>query len=324
MKPLHSFADNIPMWVYNLLSLISALVALLSAGGSILFAFIKGIDQVNTVLVLIVVALVAVLLVLLLRLLKYRKLSRSRIKTTSVGLRTLASQSRDTFFDTQHSLKTGNLTVEYLTEKMKESLEKGLDSLCQIMTDFTGEEVSACVKIMENSEKEDGSIDIDSAKIRVFCRSSNSNPERLNYDHSSDRTDMYLKNDTALMLIVGEDKDQLDHFYQQDLDKFANDCQSAKRAYRCYTPDRSKYYNGVIILPIRIEFKRLYYYERDDAYHVIGFLCVDSLSKNTFQPKQEIFNCDVVRGFAAEFYVLLSQYRHYLKKLKDARKERGV
>ena len=49
------------------------------------------------------------------------------------------------------------------------------------------------------------------------------------------------------------------------------------------------------------------------TYDIIGFLCVDSLATDAFLPKQEVFNCNIVRAFADNIYVLLGQYAHYLK-----------
>ena len=63
-------------------------------------------------------------------------------------------------------------------------------------------------------------------------------------------------------------------------------------------------------------FNKLYHFKKNEGYHIIGFLCVDSMSKNAFRPEQEIYNCNLVNTFADEFYVILSMYRHYLNKIK--------
>lgn len=118
------------------------------------------------------------------------------------------------------------------------------------------------------------------------------------------------------MRIVGG-HGQHDHFYQGDLDKFAKSCRDAQQEYVCPTRERSNYYNGTMVLPIRILFNKLYHFKRNEGYHVIGSLCVDSLSTNAFRPEQEVNNCNLANAFADEFYVILSAYQYYLNKIKQ-------
>ena len=80
-----------------------------------------------------------------------------------------------------------------------------------------------------------------------------------------------------------------------------------------------KYYIGTFVVPIRIELSRLFYMKEDMPYHVIGFLCLDSLSKNAFLNKQEKYNAEIIKSFADIFYVALSKYGHYLQKIQDAK-----
>ena len=236
-----------------------------------------------------------------------------RLKMTSSGMHDLTHSFRDAFFDILHEYKLGGMTVSLLTKDVEDCIRTGLDALCTVMNAFTGEEVSACLKLIECAE-DSGEIDLENAKVTVFCRSKNSDSSRVNYDNSPDRATMFVKDDTALMRIIGPHAQQ-DHFYCGDLDKFEKLCEGAQEEYKCPTKNRSKYYNGTMVLPIRVLYKRLYYFKKNDAYHIIGFLCVDSLSKNAFQANQEKYNCQVGNAFADEFYVILSKYSHYLRKL---------
>lgn len=308
--------DKIPLWVYNLLTLISAVIAIASpviAGIAQIVRWTRG-EESSITWPLICGSLAAVVLLLLFRFLKYRTLATRRIKSVSSGMHQLTHQFRDTFFEILHEYKKGSLNVDSLTTKVNSCLREGLDALCDIVADFTGEEVSACIKLIECNNAED--IDINSATVCVFCRSSKSDPRRKAYDNSPDRAVMYLKNDTALMRIVGNVHGQQDHFYQGDLDKFAKSCEDIfQEEYACPTKQRHIYYNGTMVVPIRVLFNKLYYFKKSNAYHIIGFLCVDSMSKNAFRPEQEVYNCNLANAFADEFYVILSKYRHYLNKV---------
>lgn len=317
IRRIHNLTGKIPLWVYNFLTIISAIIAIVSpffAGIIHVVKWIRG-EESSITWPLICGSLVAVIVILLLRFNKQRTLATRRIKSVSAGMHQLTHNFRDTFFEILHEYKKDSLTVDSLTMKVDSCLRSGLDALCDIVTDFTGEEVSACIKLIECNDAEE--LDINSATVCVFCRSSNSDPRRKTYDNSPDRAVMYLKNDTALMRIVGNVQGQQDHFYQGDLDKFAKSCEDTQEEYACPTKHRSRYYNGTMILPIRVLFSKLYHFKRNNAYHIIGFLCVDSLSKNAFRPDQEVYNCNLANAFADEFYVILSKYRHYLNKINQ-------
>ena len=86
-----------------------------------------------------------------------------------------------------------------------------------------------------------------------------------------------------------------------------------KRRYENTNVNYLNSYKSTIVVPIRIETEKLYDIKNKNKYNVIGFLCVDSLSTDAFLSKQEKFNCNIVKAFANNIYVLLGQYAHYLK-----------
>ena len=315
MKPLQKLTDNIPLWVYNILTLLSSLIALLSFLFNIILAISGKIhDQSRTISIVLGIIFICCFIILCVRVNKYRKLSKNRLVSTSRGFHSFTHSFRNSFFDILHLYKIGQLTNESLTLHVERCIKNGLDSLCNIMEDFTGQKVSACIKLIECTD-DSGEISLDTATTRIFCRSTNSSSERISYDNGPERAHMYIKDDTALMRIVGNYGEAHDHFYCGDLDKESKISEEINQAYHCPTPNRSKYYNGTMILPIRIPFDKLYYFKQDKAYHILGFLCVDSLSKNAFTDAQEDDNCSLGNAFADEFYVILSKYRHYLNKL---------
>lgn len=312
--------DKIPSWTYNLLTLISFIIAIAPPISDAITQVIKFAQGENSSIVWPLIgdtSWIAAIIILLLKFVKDRMSVARRIKTVSGGMHQFTHRFRDTFFEILSEYEKDSLTVDSLTTKVKSCLRDGLDDLCDIVTDFTGEEVSACIKLIECKNAEE--LDINSATVRVLCRSSKSDSRRSRYDNSKERAVMYLKDDTALMRIVENVHGQQDYFYQGDLDKFAKSCKDVQEEYVCPTKQRNNYYNGTMVLPIRTLFEKLYHFKRNDGYHIIGFLCVDSMSKNAFRPEQEICNCNLANTFADEFYVILSMYRHYLNKIKQKR-----
>lgn len=317
-RKIHDTIDKIPSWAYNLLTLISFIIAIAPPISTAITQAIKLAQGKGSSIVWPLIGNVswtAAIIILLLILIKDRTSAARRVKTVSGGMHQFTHRCRDTFFEILNEHEKNTLTADSLTTKVKSCLRDGLDALCDIVADFTGEEVSACIKLIECKNFEN--LDIDSATVRVLCRSSKSDSRRNGYDNGKERAVMYLKNDTALMRIVENVYGQQDYFYQGDLDKFAKSCKDVQEEYVCPTKKRSDFYNGTMVLPIRALFEKLYHFKRNDGYHIIGFLCVDSMSKKAFRPEQEIYNCNLANTFADEFYVILSMYRHYLNKIKQ-------
>ena len=105
--------------------------------------------------------------------------------------------------------------------------------------------------------------------------------------------------------------------FQEALSEYKKELEKIGKTYRNTNENWSKYYQGTIVVPIRIEFKRLYHQKKNESYHIIGFLCVDSMSTDAFTEEQENYNVDIVKSYADIIYLLLSQYKHYLKKLEQ-------
>ena len=76
---VRSFIDKIPIWVYNLLTLIYAIIAIATpiiAGVTYLVNYIKGKENTHIAWPLICLGLIAVIFILIFRASKYRSLSR--------------------------------------------------------------------------------------------------------------------------------------------------------------------------------------------------------------------------------------------------------
>jgi len=186
-----------------------------------------------------------------------------------------------------------------------------LDNLCEVLNSFTQRKISACIKLITYNEAEE-IINIDNASLVTFCRSNNSDTDRQNYENHNKV--ILLKDNTDFREIVSNGNDK-DYFYQGDLEAYDKLLQKTGKHYDNTHKDWYNYYAGTIVVPIRIEFKLLYHQNKDDEYHILGFVCVDSKSKDAFTEQYEKYNVDVVKAYADLIYILLGQYRHYLKKL---------
>lgn len=113
-KILQRLTDKIPLWVYNVLAIVSATIAIVTfIAGLITWLTNRTNAPSSNYWILSIVVLVGTTGVLTIRIFKYRKLLRERIKMTSSGLHDLTHSFRDAFFDILHEYKLGILNKIY-------------------------------------------------------------------------------------------------------------------------------------------------------------------------------------------------------------------
>lgn len=301
---------HIPLWVINLVTVVSGIVTIITPVVTLLITLIEG-SSPKLWWWLSVGVLCVFVLILLVRMRKYRDLADRRMKDTSYHFHKTSHDSRDVFFDILHSRNLKELTDNELNRIYKSQLSTILDYLCHIMKSFTEREVSACIKLISYSKTEE-TIDEENAELVTFCRSHNSVTDRNNYER---RKPILLKDNTDFKDIISSENNK-DYFYQGDLKQYDQDLKALGKRYENSNANWEKYYRGTVVVPIRIEFDKIYHTKRN-PYHILGFVCVDSMHIDAFTTKQETYNVDVVKAFADHIYILLNQYRFYMKKLYE-------
>lgn len=304
--------NAIPLWLINGLTVVSGIITILSPIAAIVGAAI-GLFAYNAIVIATIVALLAFIVHLLFRIKKYRKLALDRMRVASENYHKFTHELRNVYFEIMHSHKKNTLSEETLSQTCQKTLSTMLDRLCEIMKSFTGREVSACIKLISYSE-DDEVINIDNARLITFCRSTNSDTGRGTYEGSKI---ILLKENSDFYEIVSPEYPK-NYFYHGNLGEYSKQSlETFGKPYENTDTAWTQFYKGTAVVPIQIEFKRLYHQKRDSSWHIIGFLCVDSLSTDAFDDKQERYNIDMLRSFADAIYILLGQYRHYLKKLTN-------
>lgn len=311
--PMKEKLNAIPLWFINAVTVVSGIIAILSPIAAAVGATF-GLLSVNTLTLAIIVAMALFILILFLLMRKYRKLAHARMSVTSENYHKFLHEVRDVYFDIMHSHKSHTLTEAELSHTYQRTLSAMLDRLCNIFESFTGRKVSACIKLISYGDGDETSID--NAKLITFCRSTNSDTGRGTYEGTKE---ILLRENTDFFEIVSPEYSK-NYFYHGDLEKYSKELlKTFGKPYQNTDVGWSQFYKGTAVVPIQIEFKRLYYVKKkkDTKWHIMGFLCVDSLSKDAFEEKQETYNIDILRSFADAIYILLGQYRHYLKKLTN-------
>lgn len=301
--------SELPFWFINLISIIACGISIFSVATTLILFILNKITLKSSI-IFIIIMLIIIITILITRVRKYRIIASNRMEKTSINFHIFLHETRDVFFETLNSHKQNTLTTSELTRTCKNSLSNILDNLCEIMSSYTGREISACIKLITYNE-DDEIINSDNATLVTFCRSRKSNTNRDNY---TSHTKIFLKDNTDFLEIISNDNNK-DYFYQGNLDKYAKQLTKVNQEYKNTNSDWKSYYKSTIVVPIRIKSEKLYDHTQEDSYHIIGFVCVDSLKTDAFTAKQERYNVDIVKSFADIIYVLLGQYRHYLKKI---------
>ena len=316
---MEKLANKIPIWAVNLITVVSGIITIITA-----FVGLGNLININDkqpyhwVYIIVIFALLFVVFIFFLHIRKYRQASSARLKVTSFNYHKLTHNCRDIYFDTMHNHKTKKENITTLTEGIKQNCSVILDNLCELMNDYTGQEVNACIKLVSyiNDDEDVVSENMQDITLSTLCRSHNSSTERGNYEEK--RPIKLVDNTDFLDIIDNVNGSTKNYFYKGNLKEYDQQLKNAGKSYCNTHLNWERFYIGTIVVPIQIQFRRLYYTQKNNACHVIGFLCVDSLSPNAFDDKQENFNVDTVKSYADLLYILLGQYKYYLKKINES------
>lgn len=312
-RKINEFCEKLPIGFINLISIISSVITIITpiVGIVSFLRFYPKNSAIFVIYIATVVILFAMLLIMLRYLIKYRNLMIGVKKVSTNKFFDLTRNFRNSYFDILSYKKTKKLTIELLTEKVEKFLRESLDDICQIFKEFTYQDVSACIKYIDCV----GEVDRETATIKTFVRSSTSDAARSENDNSLQKP-LYVKDNTDFYSILSPNsQNRKSYFYQRNLPNYAKELERNGEHYCNSTDNWERYYKSTIVVPISVANKRLFFNSRDDNYNVLGFLCIDSLSTDAFLEKDERYNRDIAKAFAAELYIILNQYRHYLAEL---------
>lgn len=302
-----NFFNNIPNWVINLITVCSGLLSIVAPISSIIMFTITK-TPAGFFYFLLYIPLFIFIYMLIMQTKKYRKVSFEQLKVTSRSYHSFFHETRDIFFNVMQDYKKGTLDIKSLSMIYQNKLILILNLLCDIMKTYTGEDVYATIKFIADNKQ-----DLSKTKLITFCRSSNSTSTRGNYEIE---TPIYLADNTDFLDIVDPNRtSRKNYFYQGDLKAYDKALREQGKKYKNSNPMWEDDYLSTIVVPIRIKANMLLDKNTSGNYDLIGFLCLDSMSKNAFTQSQESFNVDIMKSFADGIYLLLSQYRHYLNKL---------
>lgn len=307
---MEKYMNKIPLWLINAISIISGVLTIITA----IISFFATYNNSTIIFKIAIVTLCSFILLLIFRIKKYQKISFEKQYTSAFVYHKLTHESRDLYFDIMRTHKDKLENIRNLTDAYQSHLSNLLEQLCDLMEKYCGQKISSCIKLITKPYST-----IDDATLKTFCRSTKSATNRGAYETPKNPIKI-CDNTDFLDIIDPVNGANRNYFYQGNLKEYDKKLREDGKHYRNSNPDWDNDYIGTIVVPIQIENKRLYDSKKEDSYHVIGFLCIDSKSTSAFLPRHEKSYVNIVQSFADIFYVLLSQYQHYLRLINEKEK----
>ena len=327
MEKLKAKLDNIPYGVYDGLSIISSVITLITAVWCVVKAVvtIQEVDgqfviDLNTLLLLLCILVIMFSIVTIVKLCKYARIIRALRKSFTYNYYNAAHDLRNVYFDIlmQHKKEESKDSVEILTTVTRTFLGDTLDYLCEILESLTGKEIHGCIKLIENLHGQSSEIDPRVATVKTFCRSKNTQPQRVSNDQVDNKSKRIYDNTDFYDILDSDNTSCNSCFYCSNLKEYEKHLRKSGKRYKNTTPDWEDYYRSTIVAPIRVANKRLFFNNLTSGYNVVGFLCVDSMSTEAFRNttfEKENYSY-IVKSFAAEVYIILNMYSYYLEQIK--------
>lgn len=278
---------------FEFLSLLAVLIASTLAIGSLIV-----LGQSDLTVILFIFG--GVYLSILLKTKKLAKLSNQRLNYFSSSFHRLTHLLRDEYFRLGASFQKNEINEKCITNNLRNTSEKAINYLAESLSASTGHSISTCIKYfcvqdsvgkLEDRTKNDKNEVPANFTVKTLCRSANSDPSRFD----SDRYALTTEN-TALNKILN---DGCDSFFSTDLFKLS---ESSQKEYVNSNRDWKKYYRSTIIVPIRIKCNLIDNTISDNSYNLLGFLCADSTSIESFQDNEIFYYIDLMKSYADALY----------------------
>lgn len=305
---MQSVYNRIPLGFTNLISLVASMGTIVVW----IMAIVQRILRKDVSFVIVLLAIMLAMVVLVAKLVKYRKIAYSRLALFSTKTEQFNRDFKELYIGMVESYKQGR--KESLTMLIDEYMLKRLNELAALFEEITEKRVHACIKILTGTENK--IFDYADIEVTTFARSSNSGSTRSDRDAKTDIKHL-IKQNTDFDQIVGDNRSNLQSYmWIPDIPKLAKELSESGSEYKNTNTDWMKHYRSTIIVPIRMELKKVCAQNEGHTYHIIGFLCVDSMSTKAFLKKQVAFYVKLLGGYADHIYMVFNHYTHYMEKLK--------
>lgn len=295
--------DRIPNAILNFITIVSGIISI----GAFLYDFVGmflPLEEIELVKIIeyvadyFVVVYAFTIVLLVYKCTIYYSEADIRLKRFPTEFHRLTHVYRDLDQVVRTGLENHTLNDALVFTRVQAFCADALDSLCYLLTHICNEEVYGCVKLVDAPEDCTPRTIIDQT-VTDFVRSNNTPKSR----HSSRPKSVLIRENTDFLELMDYNSIR-NQFYQSDLLEYSKKLREDDHEYKNSTPNWSDKYRSTVVVPIQVE-NYLLANKEEDAYHVIGFLCLDANRAGAFSEKNKEPIIQLVKAYADLMYSAL-------------------
>lgn len=313
---LFRLLDRIPSTIINFISLLSGLLALVGYIVSCIRFFypefistlLRDILEYKFVSMAFSIIQLSALILLSYKCVTYFREADERLHSFPEEYHQLTHNYRNLEKEIRAGLSNKTMDAKELSFKIQGFCNSALDSLCKLLGIITKEEVHGCIKLVDVDNFDNTTPRaITTQTVSDFARSGNTPTNRrskLPVAHYK------IKENTDFSELMDYNNIR-NQFYQPDLLKYQQKLKEDDHEYKNSSLNWQDKYLSTVVVPIQIE-NILLLNPEVEAYHVLGFLCLDAAKPNTFSIKRKEPVVQLVKAYADILYTVFSLFQDSL------------
>lgn len=258
----------------NKISLIATIIDLITVIVTLIMS-ISMPQLANFCIIILIFLSIGLLVSLIISFKKNQQLS----KKIGLSNRQIAQCEKDLYYSMKNSYKRDE-DISTINKLVMNGLKDYVNIIADILSEYTKKQVTVSIRFFKEIKEP-----IDNSILSVLSYSKNCDIDREALFNNEITSSKIVNQNTDFMQIVGENiKYKVDYIYEPDLSKYDDklNSQGIVKGYENTTPNRKKYYNGRIVIPICADNNSLFFKKETNGIDIKGFLCADVKEKNAF------------------------------------------
>lgn len=243
-------------------------------------------------------------------------LNRNKIQTKKIHEchNKLSYYDKNLFFEMHRSYKR-NIDISTFNDLFMEKINAYLEELAKLINVYARKNIVLTVRFFDEKKS-----NLEESILTILSHSEyyDSNRDKY-YEEKGKKCPKKINENTEFLKLIDE-KNKLLYFYESDLEKYdkslrSNNTRDTK--YKNETPNWEEFYISRVVVPIKIERKKLFYLKSDDGDDIIGFLIADVKSNKVFTEAKKNLYISIMQGYASRLYIILNKYNQYLNEMRS-------
>lgn len=269
----------------------------------------------------IVTFLITILMCIILTVTNIYIIKKNRIQTLQINKVTKKINCSDTdlYFAMKMAYKK-DTDINTFTDLFITKIDSYVEELAKLFKLYAKENIVITIRFFEERKN-----NLDESILTILSHSEYNNKDRTKYyNQNKNKCSKKVKDNTEFYALIGNNRNsQIEYFYHGNLkeyNEFLKNVSGKSNGYKNSTLEWEQFYNAKIVVPIKIENKKLFYKKENDEDDIIGFLCADTMSSKIFTKEKEEFYTSLMQSYASRLYIILNKYYYYSNQIKGGKK----